>query len=462
MAKSILIAEDEPGLCRSLAALLSDEGYIVTAVNDGREAFSLILDQPFDIVITDVRMPEMDGVTLLGNLQRTAPQTPVIVITAFATVEDAVSTMRAGAFDYLQKPIDFDGLLAKVERAIKYGDLCHTRDVLTDQLAADVAFENMVGDSSVMTRLFEMVQKLSMVKSTVLVHGESGTGKELIARAVHYNGVTRDKPFVAVNCGAIPETLIESELFGYIRGAFTGATRDKQGYFEAADGGTLFLDEISTLPVAVQSSLLRVLEQRTVTRVGDTKTRPVDVRIIAASNRDMNKMVAEGSFREDLMYRLAVVKLDLPPLRQRREDIPALVQHFLYKYTQEMNKGVPGVSNEAMRAMLCHKWPGNVRELANVVERAVIFNEGRPVDVSDLPFAEAEVGEHEDENLKSALRQFERQHIMYCLRHHHYDKASTASHLGIGVSSLYRKMDELGIPKNQAKEEVDSSSHSAP
>jgi two-component system response regulator PilR (NtrC family) len=458
MAKSILIAEDEPGLCRSLAALLSDEGYVVTAVNDGREAFSLILDQPFDIVITDVRMPEMDGVTLLGNLQRTAPQTPVIVITAFATVEDAVATMRAGAFDYLQKPIDFDSLLAKVERAIKYGDLCRTRDVLTDQLAADVAFENMIGEAPVMTRLFEMVQKLAMVKSTVLVNGESGTGKELIARAVHYNGITRDKPFVAVNCGAIPETLIESELFGYVRGAFTGATRDKQGYFEAADGGTLFLDEISTLPVAVQSSLLRVLEQRTVTRVGDTKTRPVDVRIVAASNRDMGKMVAEGSFREDLMYRLAVVKLDIPALRQRREDIPALVHRFLYKYTQEMNKGVPGVSNEAMRAMLCHKWPGNVRELANVVERAVIFNEGRPVDVSDLPFADAEVEEHEDENLKSVLRQFEKQHIMYCLRHHHYDKASTASHLGIGVSSLYRKMDELGIPKNQTEEDIDSSS----
>lgn len=449
MAKSILIAEDEQGLCRSLEALLTDEGYVVTAVHNGREAFSRVLDETFDIIITDVRMPEMDGITLLGHLQQTAPQTPVVVITAYATVEDAVATMRGGAFDYLQKPVDFDDLLAKVERALKYGDLCRTRDVLTDQLAADVSFENMVGRSDVMIRLFEMVHKLAMVKSTVLVNGESGTGKELIARAIHYNGITRDKPFVAVNCGAIPETLIESELFGYVRGAFTGATRDKKGYFEAADGGTLFLDEISTLPVSVQSSLLRVLEQRTVVRVGDTKTRPIDVRIIAASNRDMDKMVAEGSFREDLMYRLTVVKVELPPLRQRREDIPALVQHFLSKYTQDMNKGVPGVSNAAMRALLCHKWPGNVRELANVVERAVIFNEGVPVDVGDLPFGTTELGEGEDENLKSALRQFERQHIQYCLRHHHYDKASTASHLGIGVSSLYRKIEELGIPKSK-------------
>ena len=447
MSKSILIVEDEEVLRQSLAELLTDEGYEVRQAADGRLAYDLIIEKPVDLILSDIRMPNMDGIELLSRLQQTAPQTPVIILTAYGTVESAVAAMRSGAYDYMLKPVNFDEVLLKIERAIEYGDMDRTRQVMTDQLAEGSTFHNLVGEAQNMTRLFETVKKLATVKTSVLIVGESGTGKELFARAVHYNGITRDKPFVAVNCGAIPDNLIESELFGYRRGAFTGAIRDKKGYFEAAHHGTLFLDEISTLPLGVQSSLLRALEQRVVVPVGDTQPRPVDVRIIAASNRDLRSMVSEGEFREDLLYRLDVVKLELPPLRQRKEDIPALVHHFLNKYTSQMNKRVLGITNDAMRAMLSHEWRGNVRELENVIERAVIFAEDRHIETEDLPFAIPGLTHDDSESLKEAMRQFERHHIMYCLRRHNFDKAEAAKHLEIGISSLYRKLEELNIPK---------------
>jgi DNA-binding NtrC family response regulator len=446
--KTILVAEDEVVLRESLAELLCDEGYEVLQAANGKEAYDVLLARPVDAILSDMRMPEMDGLTLLGHARQVAPHTPVIVMTAFGTVESAVTAMRSGAHDYLLKPVLFEDLIIKVERALEYGEIIRTHEVIREQMASGSTFHDLVGESKSMAKLFETVRKLSTVKSNVLIVGESGTGKELFARAVHYNGITRGKPLVAVNCGAIPDTLIESELFGYRRGAFTGAMRDKIGYFEAANRGTLFLDEISTLPVNVQASLLRVLEERTVTPVGDTHPRPIDVRIIAASNQDPEKLVADGNFREDLLYRLNVVRLELPPLRARREDIPLLVHHFLDKYTKEMNKQVPGLTNGAMRALLNHHWRGNVRELENVIERAVIFAEGREIAIEDLPFAVEGVSDDAGEDLKDALQQFERQHILYSLRRHNYDKNETAKHLGIGVSSLYRKMDELSIPKN--------------
>jgi len=447
MSKTILIVEDETVLRESLAELLAEEGHTVKQAENGKVAYELILKEPVDLVLTDVHMPEMDGLTLLTHLRQILPETPVIVVTAFGTVESAVAAVRAGAFDYLLKPVKFDDVLLKVQRALEYRDVTRSNKVMTDQLAQESTFHNLVGSSQPMNKLFELVKKLSTVKSNVLIVGESGTGKELFARAVHYNGITRGKPFVAINCGAIPESLIESELFGYRRGAFTGAMRDKIGYFEAANGGTLFLDEISTLPVSVQASLLRVLEEKVVVPVGDTQPRAVDARIIAASNQDLEKMVADKSFREDLLYRLNVVKLQLPPLRHRKEDIPLLVQHFLDKYTRAMNKKVDGLTNGAMRALLNHTWRGNVRELENVIERAVIFAEGRPIGVEDLPFATPGITDDVGEDLKEALQQFERQHILYSLRRHQYDKTETAKHLGIGVSSLYRKLEELNIAK---------------
>lgn len=377
MAKTILIVEDEEVLRESLAELLRSESaegggeggaaggskggageggaggagecYEVLEAGHGKAAVGILLGRSVDLILTDIRMPEMDGMALIAQVGKIAPQTPVIVLTAYGTVESAVAAMRAGATDYLLKPVDFSDVLVKVQRALQLGELTRSHQVITDQLAEGATFHNLVGNSVPMTRLFETVRKLSTVRSNVLLVGESGTGKELFARAVHYNGITREKPFIAVNCGAIPDTLIESELFGYRRGAFTGAMRDKIGYFEAANGGTLFLDEISTLPVAVQSSLLRVLEEKVVVPVGDTHPRAINVRIVAASNQDLEKMVRDGGFREDLLFRLNVVKLQLPPLRQRKEDIPLLVHHFLEKYMGELNKRVVGITNGAMR-----------------------------------------------------------------------------------------------------------------
>jgi DNA-binding NtrC family response regulator len=447
MSKCVLIADDEAVLRNSLAELLIEEGYEVLQAGDGKAACTLVLERPVDLVISDIRMPEMDGIVLLSQLQKIAPQTPIIMMTAYGTVESAIAALRAGAYDYLLKPVNFEDLLARVNRALQFTEMARAQRVITEMLAADSTFHNLVGRSPLMMRLFDTVKKLSTVKSSVLIYGESGTGKELLARAIHYNGLTREKPFVAVNSGAIPQTLIESELFGYRRGAFTGAVRDKIGYFESANSGTLFLDEISTLPLQVQSSLLRVLEERVVVPVGDTHPRPIDVRIIAASNQDLEKMVTAGQFREDLLFRLNVVNITLPPLRHRKEDIPLLVHHFLDKYTRHMNKRVLGLTNGAMRALLNHPWRGNVRELENVIERAVIFAQDREIGVEDLPFTVEGMVDDVGEDLKEALGQFERQHILYSLRRHNYDKAETARHLGIGVSSLYRKMDELDIPK---------------
>ncbi len=452
--KTILIAEDEECLRESLAELLTDKGYTIIQAADGQEAYELILDRTFDLVLSDIRMPQMDGITLLGHLQQIQPQTPVIIATAYGTIENAVHAMAHGARDYLLKPVNFDDLLIKIQRAMDYGDMQTTHRVVTEQLASQHTFHNLIGSSPCMLQLFEMVRKLSQVKSSVLISGESGTGKELFARAIHYNGPLKSKPFIAVNCGAIPDSLIESELFGHRRGSFTGAHRDKIGYFEAANGGSLFLDEISTLPLAVQSTLLRVLEDRTVTPVGDTNARPVDLRVIAASNKDLEQMVDDNEFREDLMYRLNVVKLQLPPLRQRKEDIPALVHYFLKKYASEMNHKVDSITNDAMHAMLTHSWRGNVRELENVIERAVIFAENGQITTEELPFAEgAPVTYLANENLKETMRQFERQHILACLSQHGYDKAMAAECLGIGVSSLYRKIDELEIPKEMVNAE---------
>jgi two-component system response regulator PilR (NtrC family) len=453
MSKSILVVDDEQVLRESLAELLEDEGYDVLQAEDGQAAYERLLEQPVDLVLTDVRMPNVDGISLLGHLQKLAPETPAIVLTAYGTVQSAVEAMQLGAFDYLLKPVNFDDVLVKVKRALTVGEMSQNQKLMTEQLAADSTFHNLVGDSQPMLKLFEVVKKLATVKSSVLISGESGTGKELFAKAIHYNGATRNKPFVAVNCGAIPDSLIESELFGHRRGSFTGALRDKIGYFEAAHSGTLFLDEISTLPLSVQSSLLRALEERVVVPVGDTKPRPVELRIIAASNKDLEHMVRDGEFREDLLYRLNVVKLELPALRERKEDIPLLVHHFLEKYTREMNKQVDGVTNGAMRALLNHRWPGNVRELENVIERAVIFAEGRQVSVEDLPFATGGISDDVGEDLKEAMRLFERQHILLSLKRHNYDKAATATCLGIGVSSLYRKLEELDIPKRIGSED---------
>ncbi len=454
MSKSVLIVDDEQVLRESMASLLEDEGYEVLQAENGKVAHEILLERTIDIVLSDIRMPEMDGMDLLAHLRQLAPQTPIIMMTAYGTVENAVSALRTGAWDYLLKPVQFDDLLLKIQRALEFGEISRDREVMAEQLAADSTFHNLVSESPNMLKLFDQVRKLSTVKSNILLVGASGTGKELFARAIHFNGITRNKPFVPVNCGAIPDALLESELFGHRKGAFTGAIRDRTGFFEAANGGTVFLDEISALPKAAQSSLLRVLEDRVVVPVGDTNPRPIDVRVIAASNRDLDEMVENDEFREDLLYRLNVVKLQLPPLSARKADIPLLVHHFIDRYSKQMSKRVAGITNGAIRALIMHKWRGNIRELENVIERAVIFAEGREIDLDDLPFAVDFADDDTSEDLRESIHQFERQHIIYSLRRHRYDKAETAQQLGIGISSLYRKCEELDIPKNL--EEIDA------
>lgn len=456
-ARTILIAEDEQVLRESLAELLATEGYRVLQAPDGKAAHELVLAQPVDLVVSDIRMPEMDGMVLLQHLKELAPETPVIMLTAYGTVQDAVECIRMGACDYLLKPVEFDDLLLKIRRAMNHRAMIRACRVMTGQLSADSSFHDLVGRSAPMVALFEMVRKLSTVKSNVLLIGESGTGKELFARAIHYNGITRDSPFVPVNCGAIPSNLVESELFGYCRGAFTGADEDRAGVFEAADGGTLFLDEISSLPSPVQASLLRAIEEKVILPVGGTCPRKVDVRVISASNQNLDEMVAAGQFREDLLFRLRVVELKLPALRDRTEDIPLLAGHFLRKHARAMNKGVTEISNDAMRAMLERSWRGNVRELANAIERAVLFADGRQITLEHLPFANAASPQPAPDGdcLKGALRQFERRHILASLSQHDYDKATAAQQLGIGVSSLYRKLEDLDIPKNNPSQGSD-------
>lgn len=453
MMKTVLIVDDETVLRESMASLLEDEGYEAIQAENGLVAHQILIERPVDVVLSDVRMPEMDGMDLLTHLKKLAPQTPVIMMTAYGTVEDAVSAIRIGAWDYLLKPVQFDDLLLKIERAIEFSDISRDRRIMADQLAADSNFHHLVSESPNMLKLFEMVRRLSTVKSNVLIVGASGTGKELFAKAIHFNGITRNKPFVPVNCGAIPESLLESELFGHCKGAFTGAIRDRVGFFETANGGTVFLDEISSLPKSAQSSLLRVLEERMVVPVGDTRPRPIDVRVIAASNQDLGKMVEEGEFREDLLYRLDVVKLQLPTLAARKPDIPILVHHFIDLYSKQMNKQVTGITNGAIRALLTHPWRGNIRELENVIERAIIFAEGRDISLADMPFTVDFSDNDAGEDLRESIRQFERQHIIYCLRRHRHDKAQAAKQLGIGISSLYRKCEELDIPKNLEEED---------
>jgi len=446
--KTILIAEDEQVQRESMAAMLIDEGYQVLQAGDGKEAYDLVLRQPVDVVLSDLRMPRMDGMALLEHMQMLAPETPVIILTAYGTIPNTVGAMRAGAVDYLLKPVQFHDLLRRIRRALDRREVRHSRQVMTEQLSTASSFHNLVGQTRSMQRLFETVRKLSAVKSNVLITGESGTGKDLFAQAIHYNGLTRDRPFVAVNSAGIPSSLVESELFGHRQGAFTGATRDKVGYFEAAHGGTLFLDEISGLPPVVQCSLLRALETKMIVPVGDTRPRAVDVRIIAASNRDLSEMVAAGEFRLDLLHRLNVVTLELPPLRHRTEDIPLLVQHFLDKYTREMNKRVESVSNDAMRALLNYDWLGNVRELANVIEHAIIFADGDQIVPSNLPFTSDDApGEaHGVEDLKEAIARYERQYITNSLGRHEGNKTETAKSLGISLSTFYRKLETMDLP----------------
>ena len=384
-AERILVVDDEQANRQFLQELLTLKGYEVMTAGDGLAGRALLEEMPFHVVLSDLKMPKMSGVELVRQLKEISPSTVGIIFTGHATIENAVDAMKAGAYDYITKPFHADEILVVLERALEYQRLNRENMSLRRQLKAKYKFENIISDHEKMLAIFEIVEKVADSDSTVLVYGESGTGKELIARALHYNSHRQDKPLIPINCGAIPEELLESELFGYEKGAFTGAASSRIGRFELAHTGTIFLDEIGEMSPSLQVKLLRVLQEREFERVGGTRTIKVDVRIIAATNKDLEAMVEKNEFREDLFYRLNVIPIELPALRERRSDIPLLVQHFMEHFNAQKHRDIEGVLPEALERLTAYHWPGNVRELENVIERITILKGSGVIALEDLP-----------------------------------------------------------------------------
>jgi two-component system response regulator PilR (NtrC family) len=451
MADRILVVDDEKIIRESISFILKKEGFSVAEAENGKAAYEKLLAESFDLIITDIEMPEMKGIELLEHAMHMNPQSIVVIITAYGSLDTAIAALRNGASDYILKPIEFDELLVKIRRLLAHKQLVLENQYLRKELKRDFNFAQIVGKSPEMQKIFDVIQKVSGSDSTVLISGLSGTGKELVARAIHFNSRRAAAPFIAVNAGAIPESLIESELFGHKRGSFTGAVTDKSGYFKAADGGTLFLDEISEMPLHLQVKLLRAIEQREITPVGMSTPVTIDVRFLASTNRDLQKEIAEGRFRQDLYYRLNVVEVHLPSLEDRKADIPLLVEHFVEKYKAEMRKPIKGVNNEVMRLLMQHEWKGQIRELENIIERAVIFCGGEFISLEDLPeFLHAESGvtvSSEKASLETAMNDFERQYITMILRKNNHNKEQAAQDLGISLPTLYRRIKDLAVPQ---------------
>jgi DNA-binding NtrC family response regulator len=383
--KHLLIVDDEKALREAVAERLSDHGFVVEQADSGEDALRRLADFAFDVLITDLRLPGIDGRQVLDAAIERYPEIVAIVITGYGTVKDAVDAIKQGAADFITKPFQFDALLHVLNSAMEQRRLVSENAYLRSQLEERYRIDGLVGRSNVMRDLFQLLEIVAATSSTVLITGETGTGKELAAKAIHHNSARRTQRFIAINCSAIPETLLEAELFGHVRGAFTGAVANRQGRFEQAHKGTLFLDEVGTMSPSLQAKLLRVLQEREFERVGDSHTIKIDVRVIAATHSDLAKMVAEGSFREDLFYRLNVIPVALPPLRERRDDIPLLVQHFIQRLCADLGRAPATMSQEALRRLMAYHWPGNVRQLENVVERALAFSQGRAqIDVPDL------------------------------------------------------------------------------
>ncbi len=446
----ILVVDDDPGLRESFRVILEDE-YEVLDVPDGLQALELIRTCPVDLVLLDIRLPGLNGIEVLERIKALDDSLEVVLVTAVTTVRTAVEAMKRGAFDYLTKPFDEDEVLSVIRRALDKRALEREVAYLRTELARTRDFDRLVGQHPSMLRLYETIAQVARTPSTVLITGESGTGKELVARAIHSQGPRRDQPFVAINLAAISESLLESELFGHERGAFTGAHQRKLGRFELAQGGTLFLDEIATLKPELQAKLLRVLQEREFERVGGAQSIKLSARIVAATNADLRKAVEEHRFREDLYYRLAVVPIVVPPLRERREDIPLLVDHFLRKYSHEFKKAILGVSAEALAALQEYPWPGNVRELQNVIERSVALVDGPVIELRDLPL-DLMLPDHrralqaaEALPLREACEQFERQLVLRVLERVRWNQSEAARLLGVHRHTLKLKLEKWKV-----------------
>ena len=443
----ILIVDDEPAIQTALRGVLEDEGYRVTTTGAGEDAVRLVADETPDLIFLDIWMPGMDGLETLAGLRRVRPEAPVIMISGHATIETAVKATRLGAYDFIEKPLSLEKMLVIVTRALEHGRLERENANLKARL--DERME-IIGESEEMRALREAIATAAPTSGRVLIRGDNGSGKELVARAIHTLSGRRERPFVEVNCAAIPDELIESELFGHERGAFTGAVARRRGKFETADGGTLFLDEIGDMSLKTQAKVLRALEEQVVERVGGREPIKVDVRVIAASNRDLQTLIAQGGFREDLFYRLAVIPIEVPPLRARRDDIPALVDHFIAIFCAENGKRLKTISGEALAYFLAYDWPGNVRELRNMVERLVIMSPGDVIGPDDLPAPlrpkdAVAPGAEGQRSLKEARDGFERAYILAELRALDWNMTRTAERLGIERSHLYRKIKAYGI-----------------
>ncbi len=439
---NILVVDDELSIRESLSGWLKRDGYQVDTAADGVTALARAQETPYDIMLIDVKMPDMDGLTLLKKLKENELETTVLMMTAHGDIHDAVDAMKSGAYDYLLKPFELEELSLAIEKIVQMQSLAMENLILKEQLATVTRFENLVGQSPVMLKLFETIVDVAQTDSTVLITGETGTGKELVARAIHAQSPRCYAPFIALNCGAFTTQLLESELFGHEKGAFTDAKYTKKGRLEMAHGGTLFLDEVGDISMKMQIDLLRVLETREFTRVGGTVSLRSDFRVIAATNQDLQEAIRQKTFRQDLYYRLNVIHLQVPPLRERLEDIPLLAQHFLRRYATEIKKKIDSIHPKALEAMQRYFWPGNVRELENAIERAVVVGKGRQIKRGDLPFVgpggAAELGE-------LSLEEMERQHIAHLLATKGSNLSNVARVLRINRSTLYEKIKKYGL-----------------
>jgi DNA-binding NtrC family response regulator len=442
----ILVVDDEAPMRESLRDWLTEDGYEVGLAASGQEAIELAKSQKWDVILLDLKMPGMDGLETLRHLKGDEVNTDaeILMITAYGTIDTAVQAMKEGAFDYILKPFDPDEVQMEIQRIVSHRELVLENLLLRRRLEERPEFDEIIGQSEAMQEIFEMIAKVAPTDSTVLITGESGTGKELIAKAIHANSPRCYKPFIAVSCAALPESILESELFGYEKGAFTGAEKTKRGRFELAHGGTLFLDEVGEMSLKTQVDLLRVLQDRAITRLGGQELIQVDVRILAATNRDLKRAIQERTFREDLYYRLNVITIHVPPLRERKEDIPLLVDAFIKKHSLAMNREQPKVSPSAMRLLMEYDWPGNVRELENVIERALVIGRGREITPDDLPFQKKEIPA---ERYPTSLKMVEKLHIERILRETGWNIRKAAKLLEIDRQTLYNKIKKYNISK---------------
>jgi DNA-binding NtrC family response regulator len=453
----LLLVDDDRHVLESMADWLREQGYRLDVASDRATAIAAVDRKPYDLVLADIRLPDGDGFDILAHCREHHPATTVILLTGYGTVEVAVEAIRAGAFDLLTKPLIDEELQMAIQRALNQREVLEENQNLKAQLDMRFGMENIVGHDHRMRKIFDMVDSIADTRATVLITGESGTGKSLVARAIHRRSSRRNKPFVEVACGALPETLLESELFGHVAGSFTGATGDKLGKFMQADNGTIFLDEISTASPGMQVKLLRVLQELEFEQVGGTKTFHVDARVILATNEDLTEAVTAGRFRQDLYYRVNVINIELPPLRERISDIPLLARHFLEQVCEESGRKVTGFSDDAVATMQRYRWPGNVRELQNVVERAVLLGKGSCIVPDDFPSSLSAAGpsmmsssSSSAGSLKQALANPERQIILDMLERHHWNRHATAEALGINRTTLYKKMKRLGLEGSHA------------